>query len=67
MMSNGTNADGSIGTWDKYTDGGSFLINTVDKSHAIKYSTVLRGCTLQDELIELGLDLDIKPNEGPKF
>ena len=67
MMTNGTNADGVIGTWDKYTDGGSFLINAVNKFYAGTYSTVLRGCTLQDEIIELGFNLEIKPNEGPKF
>jgi hypothetical protein len=67
MMTNGTNVEDSFGTWDKYKDGGSFLINTVNRAHAIKYSTVLRGCTLQDEIIELGFDLDIKPNEGPRF
>jgi hypothetical protein len=67
MMTNGTNADGVIGTWDKYTDGGSFSINTANALHAGKYSTVLRGCTLQEDIIEIGLDLEIHPNEGPKF
>ena len=67
MFTNGTNAEGLIGKWDRYGNGGSFLISTHDASLAGQYSTILRGCSRQDMLIELGLDIEIKANQGPKF
>ena len=67
MLTNGTDAKGIIGEWDRYEEGGSFLINTRNASNAGKFSTVLRGCSTQEDLIEIGLNVEIMPNKGPKF
>jgi hypothetical protein len=67
MLSNGTDIDGVFGNWDQYDRGGSFKIQTSNDSTYGKHSTILRGCSMQNELIELGLLLTILPNKGPKF
>lgn len=65
MLTNGTDASGLLGNWNMFTDGGSFLIQTDDENAKGDYSTVLRGCTVQSELLEIGLDVSILANQGP--
>lgn len=67
MWANGTNADGLLGSWDKYAAGGSFKIHSTLESLIGVHSTVLRGCTTQNELVELGLKLTVLANKGPAF
>ena len=67
MMSNGTNVEGLLGKWDRYEKGGSFKIYTEPNKNVGIHSTVLRGCSMQSELYEIGLDLNVIFNQGPKF
>ena len=67
LFENGTNAEGPLGNFSRFENGGTFNIytNTPDAEGLSK--TILRGCSAFDELIELYLYVNVRNNSVPRF
>lgn len=68
MFENGTSAEGAIGRFDKYDNGGTFYIKTDNEvAEGSSFRTILRGCSRFNELLELYLLVEIVANTAPDF
>lgn len=65
MFSNGSNADGAIGKYDR--NGQTIYINTSNSDDVGLKQTKIRGCTTFGDLLEIYLYITIMENTYPDF
>ena len=68
MFTNGTDANGLLGRWDRFADPQGVLYIQTDAQEAEgKQRTILRSCSRFDELLELYLYVNVMKNTYPDF
>ena len=68
IFENGTLADEAIGTYEPFTDGGTFHIYTNDTDYeGQQHNTILRGCSHRNELVEIFVKIEVAKNTLPIF
>ena len=67
LYENGTEAEGEIGRFDRFDNGGTFYVQANYESHVGTHGTLLRGCSKSNQLIEIYFDVSIKHNNVPVF
>jgi len=67
MFQNGTNAVGSLGSWNRFDRSGTIYIQTDSSQAEGMQRTVLRGCSRFDALLELYLYVYVAKNTYPDF
>ena len=67
LLQNGTSASPNLGEFNRYHDGGTFHIFTLNENDIGQHKTILRGCSSFNELIELYLEVIVISNTYPDF
>ena len=67
LFQNGTEAQGLIGNFSRYENGGTVKIKTDSQDAEGKSRTIIRGCSRFNELLELYLYIDVMKNTYPDF
>jgi len=67
MFQNGSDANGWLGRFDEYYQGGSIFVQTDSEDAVGTQRTILRGCSRLNELVELYLYVQVINNNYPDF
>lgn len=67
VIDSGENADGILGTFEPYNNGGLIQFKTSDTKRLGPQRTSIRGCSIFNQLLEIALKFNVERNSPPYF